>query len=121
MITNQKPLITKTKKSITTFHLHKNIPINTKITLHNKKIYKFLNKLISISLPHIHNFQNISKKTFNKHNNYTLNIKKQLIFPKINYNKINKIKKINIIIITTTNTNKKTHKLLTNFNIPFHK
>nr|YP_009398953.1 ribosomal protein L5 [Cliftonaea pectinata]ARW68071.1 ribosomal protein L5 [Cliftonaea pectinata] len=118
-ITGQKPVITKTKKSIAGFKIRDNIPIGLKVTLRNDKMYNFLNKLINLSLPRIRDFRGISCKQFDGRGNYNLGIKEQIIFPEIDYEKIDKIRGMNITIITTAKTDKEGLALLKKFGMPF--
>nr|YP_009398738.1 ribosomal protein L5 [Kuetzingia canaliculata]ARW67924.1 ribosomal protein L5 [Kuetzingia canaliculata] len=118
-ITGQKPIITKTKKSIAGFKIRENIPIGLKVTLRKEKMYDFLYKLINLSLPRIRDFRGISKKQFDGRGNYNLGIKEQLIFPEINYEQIDKIRGMDISIITTAKSDKEGLLLLTKFGLPF--
>nr|YP_009397897.1 ribosomal protein L5 [Sonderella linearis]ARW67083.1 ribosomal protein L5 [Sonderella linearis] len=120
-ITGQKPIITKTKKSIAGFKIRENMPIGLKVTLRKDKMYDFLNKLINLSLPRIRDFRGISSKKFDGRGNYNLGIKEQIIFPEINYDQINKIQGMNITIVTTANTDKESLSLLQKFGMPFIK
>nr|YP_009397285.1 ribosomal protein L5 [Thuretia quercifolia]ARW66471.1 ribosomal protein L5 [Thuretia quercifolia] len=119
LITGQKPLITKTKKSIAGFKIRNDMPIGLKITLRKSKMYDFLNKLINLSLPRIRDFRGISKKQFDGRGNYNLGLKEQIIFPEINYDQIDKIRGMNITIVTTAKTDKESLALLKKFGMPF--
>lgn len=118
-ITGQKPMITKTSKSIAGFKIRENMPIGLKVTLRKEKMYNFLNKLINLSLPRIRDFRGISKKQFDGRGNYNLGLKEQLIFPEINYEQIDKIRGMNITIVTTAKNDKEGLALLTKFGMPF--
>nr|WGH13781.1 ribosomal protein L5 [Lophurella pseudocorticata] len=118
-ITGQKPIITKTKKSIAGFKIRDNIPIGLKVTLRKEKMYNFLNKLINLSLPRIRDFRGISSKQFDGRGNYNLGLKEQIIFPEINYEQINKIRGMNITIVTTAKSDKEGLILLKKFGMPF--
>nr|YP_009398523.1 ribosomal protein L5 [Lophocladia kuetzingii]ARW67709.1 ribosomal protein L5 [Lophocladia kuetzingii] len=118
-ITGQKPIITKTKKSIAGFKIRDNIPIGIKVTLRKEKMYNFLNKLINLSLPRIRDFRGISPKQFDGRGNYNLGVKEQLIFPEINYEQIDKIRGLNITIVTTAQTDIESLTLLKKFGMPF--
>nr|YP_009396857.1 ribosomal protein L5 [Ophidocladus simpliciusculus]ARW66043.1 ribosomal protein L5 [Ophidocladus simpliciusculus] len=118
-ITGQKPIVTKTKKSIAGFKIRENIPIGLKVTLRKEKMYDFLNKLINLSLPRIRDFRGISTKQFDGRGNYNLGLKEQMIFPEISYEKIDKIKGMNITIVTTAKTDEESLALLKKFGMPF--
>nr|YP_009399972.1 ribosomal protein L5 [Tolypiocladia glomerulata]ARW69791.1 ribosomal protein L5 [Tolypiocladia glomerulata] len=118
-ITGQKPIITKTKKSIAGFKIRENIPIGLKVTLRREKMYHFLNKLINLSLPRIRDFRGISSKQFDGRGNYNLGLKEQIIFPEINYEQIDKIRGMNVTIVTTAVNDKEALALLKKFGMPF--
>src|SRR5690625_1463858 len=120
-ITGQKPLITKAKKSIATFRLREGMPIGAKVTLRGERMYEFLDKLISVSLPRVRDFRGVSKKAFDGRGNYTLGVKEQLIFPEIDYDKVSKVRGMDIVIVTTANTDEEAKELLTQFGMPFQK
>lgn len=118
-ITGQKPIVTKSKKSIAGFKIRENIPIGLKVTLRREKMYEFLNKLINLSLPRIRDFRGISSKQFDGRGNYNLGLKEQIIFPEINYDQIDKIRGLDISIVTTAKTDKEGFMLLQGFGMPF--
>nr|YP_010851667.1 ribosomal protein L5 [Echinothamnion hystrix]WGH14572.1 ribosomal protein L5 [Echinothamnion hystrix] len=118
-ITGQKPIITKTKKSIAGFKIRDNIPIGLKVTLRKEKMYNFLNKLINLSLPRIRDFRGINPKQFDGRGNYNLGLKEQIIFPEINYEQISRIRGMNITIVTTAKNDKESLVLLKKFGMPF--
>jgi large subunit ribosomal protein L5 len=120
-ITGQKPMVTKAKKSIAGFRLREGMPIGAKVTLRGERMYQFLDKLISVSLPRVRDFRGISKKSFDGRGNYTLGVKEQLIFPEIDYDKVNKVRGMDIVIVTTANTDEEARELLTQFGMPFQK
>ncbi|CAD2074769.1 50S ribosomal protein L5 [Phocicoccus schoeneichii] len=120
-ITGQKPQITKAKKSIATFRLREGMPIGAKVTLRGERMYDFLDKLIAVSLPRVRDFRGVSKKAFDGRGNYTLGIKEQLIFPEIDYDKVSKVRGMDIVIVTTANTDEEARELLTQFGMPFQK
>lgn len=120
-ITGQKPIITKAKKSIATFRLREGMPIGAKVTLRGERMYEFLDKLISVSLPRVRDFRGVSKKAFDGRGNYTLGVKEQLIFPEIDYDKVSKVRGMDIVIVTTANTDEEARELLTQFGMPFQK
>ena len=121
MITGQKPVITRAKKSIAGFRLREGMPIGAKVTLRGERMYEFLDKLISVSLPRVRDFRGISKKAFDGRGNYTLGVKEQLIFPEIDYDKVSKVRGMDIVIVTTANTDEESRELLTQFGMPFQK
>ncbi len=120
-ITGQKPLITKAKKSIATFKLRDGMAIGAKVTLRGERMYEFLDKLINITLPRVRDFQGVSNKAFDGRGNFTLGVKEQIIFPEINYDKINKVRGLDIVIVTTANTDLEALELLTQLGMPFKK
>ena len=120
-IAGQKPVITKAKKSIATFKLREGMPIGTKVTLRGERMYEFLDKLFNISLPRVRDFRGVSKTAFDGRGNYTLGVKEQLIFPEINYEQVNKVRGMDIVIVTTANTDVEAKELLTLMGMPFAK
>jgi large subunit ribosomal protein L5 len=120
-ITGQKPLVTRAKKSIAGFRLREGMPIGAKVTLRGERMYQFLDKLVSVSLPRVRDFRGISKKAFDGRGNYTLGIKEQLIFPEIDYDKVSKVRGMDIVIVTTANTDEEARELLTQIGMPFQK
>jgi large subunit ribosomal protein L5 len=121
LITGQKPLITRAKKSIAGFRLREGMPIGAKVTLRGERMYEFFDKLVSVSLPRVRDFRGISKKAFDGRGNYTLGVKEQLIFPEIDYDKVTKVRGMDIVIVTTANTDEEARELLTQFGMPFQK
>ena len=121
IISGQKPVVTKAKKSIAGFRLREGMPIGTKVTLRGERMYEFLDKLISVSLPRVRDFRGVSKKAFDGRGNYTLGVKEQLIFPEIDYDKVSKIRGMDIVIVTTANSDEEARELLTQFGMPFQK
>ncbi|OLS34979.1 50S ribosomal protein L5 [Bacillus sp. MRMR6] len=120
-ITGQKPVVTRAKKSIAGFRLREGMPIGAKVTLRGERMYEFLDKLVSVSLPRVRDFRGISKKAFDGRGNYTLGVKEQLIFPEIDYDKVTKVRGMDIVIVTTANTDEEARELLTQFGMPFQK
>ena len=118
-ITGQKPIVTKTKKSIAGFKIRENIPIGLKVTLRQEKMYNFLNKFINLSLPRISDFRGIIHKQFDGRGNYNIGLKEQIIFPEINYEQIDKIRGMNITIVTTAKNDEEGLSLLKKFGMPF--
>jgi len=121
LISGQKPVITKAKKSIAGFKLREGAPIGCKVTLRNEKMYDFLEKLIRISLPRVKDFRGVSKKSFDGRGNYTLGIKEQLIFSEIEFDNVVKVRGMDIVIVTTAKTNEEAFDLLNGIGIPFKK
>lgn len=121
LITGQKPLITRAKKSIAGFKLREGMPIGAKVTLRADRMYEFLDKLISVSLPRVRDFRGVSKKAFDGRGNYTLGIREQLIFPEIDYDKVTKVRGMDIVVVTTANTDEEARELLTLIGMPFKK
>ena len=119
LIAGQKPVITRAKKSIASFKLRENMPIGCMVTLRRNRMYEFLDKLIHIALPRVRDFRGISVKSFDGRGNYTLGIKEHIIFPEINYDKIDKIKGLNITIVTTSRTDEEGRLLLQLLGMPF--
>lgn len=120
-ITGQKPLVRKAKKSIAVFKIRENLPIGLKVTLRGKRMYDFMNKLINICLPKIRDFKGVSPKAFDGRGNYTLGIKEQLIFPEVDYEKVDRIRGMDISIVTSATTDKAARTLLEALGMPFRK
>ena len=120
-IVGQKPIITKAKKSIANFKLREGVAIGCKVTLRGEKMYEFFDKLVSISLPRVRDFRGLSKNSFDGRGNYTIGIKEQLIFPEINYDKVFKIRGMDVVIVTTAKTDNEGRELLTLLGMPFKK
>ena len=121
LITGQKPLITKAKKSIAGFRLREGMPIGAKVTLRGERMYEFLDKLVTVSLPRVRDFNGVSKKAFDGRGNYTLGIKEQLIFPEVDYDLVDKVRGMDIVIVTTANTDEESRELLAQLGMPFQK
>ena len=119
LITGQKPVITKAKKSIAGFKLRKGLNIGCKVTLRKKRMFEFLDRLIFIALPRVRDFKGLSKKSFDGNGNYSIGIKEQIIFPEIDYDKVDKIRGMDITIATTTSNQDHAYELLKSFNLPF--
>ena len=120
LITGQKPSITKAKKSIAGFKLRKGMNIGCKVTLRKDRMYEFVDRLITIALPRVRDFKGLSKKSFDGNGNYSLGIKEQIIFPEINYDKIDKVRGMDITIITSAKKDSEAIELLKGFNFPFN-
>jgi large subunit ribosomal protein L5 len=121
LITGQKPVTTKAKKSIAGFKLREGMPIGCKVTLRGERMYEFLDKLVNISLPRVRDFRGVSNDSFDGRGNYTLGVKEQLIFPEINFDKVNKLRGMDIVFVTTANTDEEGHELLAQLGMPFKK
>ncbi|WP_075876278.1 50S ribosomal protein L5 [Merdibacter massiliensis] len=120
-ITGQAPVITKAKKSIANFKVREGMPIGCKVTLRREKMYDFLDKLMNISLPRVRDFRGVSDTSFDGRGNYTLGIKEQIIFPEIDYDKVNKVRGMDVVIVTTAKTNEEAKALLSEMGMPFKK
>lgn len=118
-ITGQKAVITKAKKSIASFKLREGMPIGCMVTLRRDKMYEFLDRLVNVALPRVRDFKGVSGKAFDGAGNYSLGIKEQIIFPEIDYDKIDKVKGMNICIVTTAKTDEEGKALLKSFGMPF--
>ncbi|EPE62439.1 50S ribosomal protein L5 [Exiguobacterium sp. SH3S2] len=121
ILSGQKPLVTKAKKSIAGFKLREGMPIGAKVTLRGERMYDFLDKLVTVSLPRVRDFRGVSKKAFDGRGNYTLGVKEQLIFPEIDYDKVTKVRGMDIVVVTTANTDEEARELLTLLGMPFQK
>ena len=120
-ITGQKAITAKAKKSIASFKVREGMDLGASVTLRGEKMYEFLDRLISISLPRVRDFRGVSPKAFDGKGNYTLGLKEQIIFPEINYDKIDKVRGMGISIVTTASNNEEGRELLTQFGMPFRK
>ena len=119
VITGQKPIATKAKKSIANFKLREGMPIGAKVTLRGERMYEFLDKLVSIALPRVRDFHGISGNAFDGRGNYTVGIKEQLIFPEINYEQVNRVRGMDIVIVTTAPNDEQARDLLALMGMPF--
>ena len=120
-ITGQAPVITRAKKSIANFKVREGMPIGCKVTLRREKMYDFLDKLMNISLPRVRDFRGVSDTSFDGRGNYTLGVKEHIIFPEIDYDKVNKVRGMDIVIVTTAKTNEEARALLAEMGMPFKK
>lgn len=118
-IAGQKPVVTRAKKSIAAFKIREGMPIGAKVTLRGQRMYQFLDKLLNIALPRVRDFRGVSPKSFDGRGNYTMGIKEQLIFPEIEYDKIDKVRGMDIIIVTTAKTDEEARELLRLMGMPF--
>jgi large subunit ribosomal protein L5 len=120
-IAGQKPVITRAKKSIAGFKLREGMPIGAKVTLRGERMFHFLDKLFNVALPRVRDFRGVSNKAFDGRGNYTLGLKEQLIFPEIEYDKVDKIRGMDIVIVTTARSDEEARELLTQLGMPFVK
>ena len=120
-ITGQKAVTTKAKNAIANFKIRENMPIGCKVTLRGEKMYEFANRLINLALPRVRDFRGVNPNAFDGRGNYALGIKEQIIFPEIEYDKVDKVRGIDIIFVTTAKTDEEARELLTLFNMPFAK
>ncbi len=121
LITGQKPVVTKAKKSISNFKLREGMPIGCKVTLRSEKMYEFMDRLINISLPRVRDFRGVSVNAFDGRGNYTLGIKEQLIFPEIDYDKVDAVRGMDITFVTTAKSDEESRELLKLMGMPFQK
>ena len=121
LISGQKPVVTKAKKSVANFKLREEMPVGAKVTLRGKKMYEFFDKLMNISLPRVRDFRGVSATSFDGRGNYAMGVKEQLIFPEIDYDKIDSIKGMDIIVVTTANSDEEASEFLTLMGMPFKK
>jgi len=119
IISGQKPVVTKAKKSIANFKIRQGMPIGTKVTLRGARMYEFLDKLINIALPRVRDFRGVSPKSFDGRGNYNMGVKEQLIFPEIEYDKVDAIRGMDIVIVSTANTDEEARELLKLLGMPF--
>jgi large subunit ribosomal protein L5 len=119
LIAGQKPIITRAKKSIAAFKIREGMPIGAKVTMRGERMYQFLDKLFNISLPRVRDFRGVNPKSFDGRGNYTMGVKEQLIFPEIDYDKVDKIRGMDIIIVTTAKTDEEARELLRLMGMPF--
>ena len=120
-ISGQKPVITKAKKSVANFKLREGMPIGCKVTLRGERMYEFTDRLVNLALPRVRDFRGVNPNAFDGRGNYALGIKEQLIFPEIEYDKVDKIRGMDVIIVTTAKTDEEARELLTQFGMPFAK
>lgn len=120
-ITGQKPIITKAKNSIANFKIREGMPIGCKVTLRGEKMYEFVDRLINLALPRVRDFRGVNPNAFDGRGNYALGIKEQLIFPEVEFDKIDKVRGMDIIFVTTAKTDEEARELLAQFNMPFQK
>lgn len=121
LISGQKPLVTKAKKSIAGFRLREGMKIGAKVTLRGTRMYEFLDKLINVSLPRVRDFHGVSNKSFDGRGNYTLGVREQLIFPEIDYDLVKRVRGLDIVIVTTAQSDEEAHELLAQLGMPFAK
>jgi large subunit ribosomal protein L5 len=119
VIAGQKPVVTRSKKSIATFKLRENMPIGCKVTLRRQRMYEFLDRLVNIALPRVRDFRGVSAKSFDGRGNYALGLKEQLVFPEVDYDKVDTVRGMDVVIVTTAKTDEEAKALLKGFNMPF--
>jgi len=119
LIAGQKPVIAKAKKSVATFKLREGMPIGCKVTLRREKMYEFLDRLITVALPRVRDFRGLNPKSFDGRGNYAMGLKEQIIFPEINYDRIDQVRGMDVIVTTTANTDDEARELLRLFGFPF--
>ncbi|HXA30255.1 MAG TPA: 50S ribosomal protein L5 [Candidatus Angelobacter sp.] len=120
-ITGQAPIVIRARKSVAAFKLREGMPIGVKVTLRGRRMYEFLDKLVNVALPRIRDFRGIEPKAFDGHGNYTLGLREQLVFPEIDYDKIDRLRGMEICVVTTAKTDDEGRALLSHFNMPFRK
>lgn len=120
-ITGQKAVLTKAKKAVANFKIREGMPIGCKVTLRGEKMYEFLDRLVNLALPRVRDFRGVNPNAFDGRGSYALGIKEQIIFPEIEYDKIDKVRGMDVIIVTTAKTDEEARELLTLFNMPFAK
>jgi large subunit ribosomal protein L5 len=118
-ISGQKPVVTKAKKSIAAFKLREGMPIGCKVTLRGQRMYEFMDRLLNVALPRVRDFRGVSAKAFDGRGNYTLGIKEQLIFPEMEYDKIDKLRGMDVVFVTTARTDEEARELLRGFGMPY--
>ena len=118
-ITGQHPIVLRAKQSIATFKLRKNVPIGVKVTLRRERMYEFLDRLINVALPRVRDFRGVSAKSFDGRGNYALGLKEQLVFPEVDYDKVDTVRGMDIVIVTTAKTDAEAKALLRGFDMPF--
>jgi large subunit ribosomal protein L5 len=118
-IAGQKPVVTRAKRSIATYKLRENMPIGVKVTLRRERMYEFLDRLITIALPRVRDFRGVSARSFDGRGNYALGLKEQLVFPEVDYDKIDTVRGMDVVIVTTAKTDAEAKSLLKGFDMPF--
>ncbi|UNO50722.1 50S ribosomal protein L5 [Alicyclobacillus acidoterrestris] len=121
LIAGQKPVVTRAKKSIAGFRLRENMPIGVKVTLRGERMYHFLDKLMNVALPRVRDFRGVSERAFDGRGNYTLGLREQLIFPEIDYDQIDKVRGMEVVVVTTATTDEEARALLTEMGMPFRR
>ena len=121
LITGQKPVVTRAKKSIATFKLRQGMAIGVKVTLRKDRMYEFLDRLITVALPRVRDFRGVSPKSFDGRGNYTLGLKEQIVFPEIDYDKVDQVRGMDVVIVTTAKSDDEARALLRGFDMPFQR
>lgn len=119
LITGQKPVVTRAKKSIATFKLREGMPIGAKVTLRKERMYEFLDRLITVALPRVRDFRGVPASSFDGRGNYSLGLKEQIVFPEIDYDKVDQVRGMDVVIVTTAKTDDEARSLLRGFDMPF--
>ncbi len=119
LISGQKPVVTRAKKSIAQFRVRQGMPIGAKVTLRGERMYYFLDKLMNVALPRVRDFRGVSPRAFDGRGNYTLGLREQLIFPEVDYDKVDKVRGLEVVVVTTANTDEEARALLTQLGMPF--
>ena len=119
LITGQKPVVTRAKKSIATFKLRQGMPIGAKVTLRKERMYEFLDRLITVALPRVRDFRGVSANSFDGRGNYSLGLKEQIVFPEIDYDRVDQVRGMDVVIVTTAKTDDEARALLRGFDMPF--
>jgi large subunit ribosomal protein L5 len=120
-IAGQKPIVTRSRKAIANFKLRENLPIGVKVTLRAERMFEFLDRLVAVALPRVRDFRGVSPKGFDGRGNFTMGLKEQIIFPEINYDQVDKVRGMNITMVTTAKTDAESRALLAHFGVPFRK
>jgi len=118
-ITGQRPIVTRAKRSIATFKLRKDMPIGCKVTLRNQRMYEFLDRLITVALPRVRDFRGISGRSFDGRGNFALGLKEQIVFPEIDYDRVDAVRGLDVVVVTTARTDAEAKALLKGFDMPF--
>jgi large subunit ribosomal protein L5 len=118
-ISGQKPVVTRSRKSIAAFKLREGMPIGVKVTLRQDRMYEFLDRLVTVALPRVRDFRGLPATSFDGHGNFALGIKEQIVFPEVDYDKVDQVRGMDIVIVTTAKTDKEARSLLKGFDLPF--
>lgn len=119
VITGQKPVVTRAKKSVAAFKVREGMPVGVKVTLRRDRMYEFLDRLVNVAMPRVRDFRGVSPKSFDGHGNYAMGLKEQLVFPEVDYDKVEEVRGMDIIMCTTSETDEQAYRLLKGFDMPF--